>query len=396
MDVITDSKTLKKRIADFKKEPFVTIDTEFIREKTYYPVLCLIQMAGSKDAFAIDAMAEDLDISPLYKLLANKKIVKVFHAAEQDIEILYRLTGEIPAPLFDTQIAAQVLGYGDSAGYGALVKDICGVDLDKSSRFTDWAHRPLTQAQVDYAVSDVTYLRNVCENLLMRLEEKKRMDWFKEEMLEMLNPARYEVQPEEAWKRFKIKNASPVFYGVLHAVAEWRERRAQSKNLPRGRVMRDEAVLEIAASRPSTKDALFKLRSVHPNMLREDSVVDDVLNAIKRGIKHPLEQGYRKSHGPDGALIDLLRVLLKMQCENHDVARKVIANDDDLRAIAHMKKGEEKNADIQALHGWRWDVFGKSAIQLKNGEIGLAAQGRKLKVIQLDKKPKEDAEHEEH
>jgi ribonuclease D len=262
MDVITDSKTLKKRIADFKKEPFVTIDTEFIREKTYYPVLCLIQMAGSKDAFAIDAMAEDLDISPLYKLLANKKIVKVFHAAEQDIEILYRLTGEIPAPLFDTQIAAQVLGYGDSAGYGALVKDICGVDLDKSSRFTDWAHRPLTQAQVDYAVSDVTYLRNVCENLLMRLEEKKRMDWFKEEMLEMLNPARYEVQPEEAWKRFKIKNASPVFYGVLHAVAEWRERRAQSKNLPRGRVMRDEAVLEIAASRPSTKDALFKLRSV--------------------------------------------------------------------------------------------------------------------------------------
>jgi ribonuclease D len=383
MDIVTDTKTLKKRLAGFKKEPFVTLDTEFMRERTYYPILCLVQIAGAEDFFAIDAMAEGLDLTPLFELLDNKKIVKVFHAMEQDIEIMYRLTGHIPSPLFDTQVAAQVLGYGEAVGYGTLVKRICDVEVDKTSRFTDWSHRPLSEKQVDYALTDVTYLRNVCEHLLFELESKKRMSWFLEEMEVRSNPDLYETHPEDAWQKFKVKNARPEFYGILQAVAEWREKKAQDKDVPKRRVIRDETVLELAASQPTDEKQLDKLRHVHPSVRRDKKMVKEMLDAVKNGLKHPVELERRKAMPPDTPLVDLLKVLLKQKCEEHGVARKLLANEEDLRWIAALNDKDLKEKNVNCMQGWRFEVFGKAAIALKKGKLAMAAKGKNIELLDL-------------
>lgn len=384
MPIITDSKELKKRLKAFEKEPFIAIDTEFVREKTYYPQLCLIQVAGRNDAFAIDAL-EDIDLKPFFDLLANKNVVKVFHAPEQDIEILYYLTGKVPSPLFDTQVAAEVLGYGESIGYGNLVQMLSGVELDKSSRFTDWARRPLSEAQLTYALSDVTYLRDIAEKLLTQLAAKDRLQWFEEEMAYLTTPERYHVIPEEAWKKLKVRGGNAEFFGVLRQVAAWRERRAQEKDVPRRWVMRDETMLEIAAARPKTIKQLEDLR-LNVSTTRKEEKMQAIVDAVLKGLEDPVNDLPKKKRESEKntALLELLKILLRMQSEAHDVGKSVIASDDDLHKIAGLPKGQV-DTDIPALHGWRWEMFGKAAIALKNGEIAISASGKKTVMIELNK-----------
>lgn len=397
MPIVSDSKTLKTRLDALKKEPFIAIDTEFMRERTYFPILCLVQIAGEHDAFAIDAMAEGIDLSPLFALLKNRKIVKVFHAADQDIEILYKMAGFMPFPIFDSQIAAQVLGYGEAVGYGNLVKMLTGANIDKSSRFTDWSHRPLSPAQIEYALADVTHLRHVYEKLASEIQTKKRGAWFAEEMEDLVNPEHYDFHPEHAWKRFKVRHASPSFLGILAAVAEWRERAAQERNVPRGRIVRDEGVLEIAAARPATREDLQKLRHLHHSVFKERVLSEGLIAAIEIGLQNPApKQKNNFDFDKDSALLELLRVLLKAQCEAHGVARVVVANDDDLKRIAHFSEADLKESDIRAMHGWRYTVFGDSALRLKRGEIGLTATRKKVEVITLDALMKKATEIEKN
>ena len=385
MSLITDSAAVAAFCARQKGAQFVTVDTEFMRERTYWPILCVVQVAGPEEAVAIDALAEGIDLKPLLALMADARILKVFHAARQDLEIFFQLSGEVPHPIFDSQVAAMVCGFGDAVSYETLVKRLAGASLDKASRFTDWAHRPLTERQIEYALADVVHLRTVYDRLQHLLAENGRAGWFEEEMADLVDPAIYRSEPAEAWRRFRIRGrADQRFLGVLRALAAWRETAAQQRDLPRGRIMRDEAVLEIAAHAPKTIVALARTRSLGKG-IAEGKLGHDILAAVAEGLADPDPPPAipAKAEAPPGIgpLIELLRVLLKQRCEHFQVAQKLVASSDDLEAIA-----TDDNAAVRALSGWRRDVFGNDALALKHGRLALTAGNNRIELVPLERR----------
>src|SRR5205807_2919538 len=328
MSLITDSDAVAAFCARQKGAEFVTIDTEFMRERTYWPILCVVQVAGPGEAIAIDALAEGIELAPLLALMSDPNTLKVFHAARQDLEIFFQLSGAVPHPIFDTQVAAMVCGFGDAVSYETLVKRLAGASLDKASRFTDWAHRPLTERQINYALADVVHLRTVYDRLQHLLAENGRAAWFAEEMGDLVDPAIYRSDPHQAWRRFRIRGrAGGKFLGVLRALAAWREQAAQQRDLPRGRIMRDEAVLEIASHAPKTIEALARTRSLGKGVA-EGKLGKEILAAIADGLadtKTPVPPSRADAPPGLGPLVELLRVLLKQRCEEHQVAQKLVA-----------------------------------------------------------------------
>lgn len=364
---------------------YVTVDTEFMREKTYWPQLCLVQVGGPDEAWCIDPLAEDIDLAPLHDLMRNTKILKVFHAARQDLEIFYNAMGSFPTPLFDTQVAAMVCGFGDSVGYETLAVKLAKASIDKSMRFTDWARRPLTDKQVRYALSDVTHLRVVYEKLARRLEKTGRAHWLSEEMALLTDPANYSVTPSEAWRRLKTRTKTPRFLGVVKELAAWREVEAQTRDVPRQRILRDETLLEIAAHAPGTADQLERTRGFSRGQA-EGKLGKAILDAVERGRTLPEDElpnpPDRKEIPPGlGPVTDLLKVLLKMRSEEHDVAAKLIASTDDLELIA-----DDDNADVPALKGWRREIFGKDALDLKHGRLALclSKDGKRVEAVEIE------------
>ena len=388
MPIITTTAELAAACKRMSHFDVVTVDTEFMRETTYWPKLCVIQLASPEEAVIVDAMAPDIDLDPFFKLMKNEKIIKVFHAARQDIEIVYHLGGLIPHPVFDTQVAAMVCGFGDSISYDQLVQRVSGARIDKSSRFTDWARRPLSDKQIEYALADVTHLRDVYKALSARLAEQSRTEWVREEMEVLTSPDTYRMEPEHAWKRLKLRVRKPVELAILQELAAWREREAQSRDVPRNRVIKDDAVYEIAQQQPTTPAALAQLRTV-PKGFERSRAAEEILAAVKRALALPKEQlpkvpKHRPMPNGNGAAVDLLKVLLKMTSETHGVAAKVIATVDDLEAIA-----ADDSADVPALHGWRRELFGEAALKLKRGAIALAV--RKNHVVALEGLPPQSA-----
>ncbi len=369
---------------------FIAVDTEFMRERTYWPVLCLVQVAGPDEAAAIDALAPGIDLGPALNLLYDPGILKVFHAARQDVEIFFHLAGRVPAPLFDTQVAAMVCGFGDSVSYEALAAKLAGARIDKLSRFTDWSHRPLSERQLHYALSDVTHLRLAYEKLQRRLATTGRADWVKEEMAVLADPATYRLEPREAWRRFKPRSDDRRFLAALREVAAWREREAQTRDLPRGRVLRDEAAIEIAGHAPRTSADLARTRGLARG-IAEGAQGGAILEAVRRGLELPEDQCPEPLGRPElppgkGPLVELLRVLLKAKCEAAGVAQKLVANADDLLSIA-----ADDGAPVAALSGWRYGVFGADAIGLKHGRLALTAGDEEVKVVTLAGGPERSA-----
>lgn len=379
MDLITTTADLAAACSRLAKHPVITVDTEFLRETTYYPLLCVVQMASPEEAIVIDALAEGIDLKPFFELMGNEGVLKVFHAARQDIEIVWHQAGIIPHPVFDTQVAAMVLGYGDSIAYDALVEKVTGHRPDKTHRFTDWSRRPLTKEQMHYAVSDVTHLREVFAALDADLKKRRRSEWVSIEMEVLTSPRTYDFHPERAWERLKTRVRKPKDLAVLMEIAAWREQEAQSRDVPRGRVLRDEAVTDIATHAPTTLEKLAHLRSV-PKGFEKSKWGADIIAAVERGLardfsKLPkLEKPRNNSNG--AAIVELLKVLLRMTAERHAVASKVIATVDDLEEIA-----ADDEADVPALRGWRRELFGDAALKLKRGELALAIEkGRVIGV----------------
>jgi ribonuclease D len=353
-----------------------------MRDKTYWPQLCLVQVAGPDEAVAIDALAEGIDLKPLLALMANPKILKVFHAARQDIEIFWNIAGAVPKPLFDTQVAAMVNGFGESVSYETLASKLAGARIDKSSRFTDWSHRPLTEKQLNYALADVIHLRKVYEKLQARLEKSGRTEWLAEEMAELTAPATYQTDPGDAWRRFRLRGGNRKFLGILKELAAWREVAAQQRNIPRNRIIRDESVLEIAAHAPATIADLARTRGMGRGVA-EGKLGGEILAAVQRGLALPEDQQPRLTQRAElpaglGPLTDLLRVLLKLRCEENDVAQKLVANAEDLELIAASDE-----AKVRALQGWRYDLFGRDALDLKRGRLALTASGKRITLVRL-------------
>jgi ribonuclease D len=382
MDVITESDGLAEFCRRQNRADFVAVDTEFMRERTYWPILCVVQVAGPEETAAIDALAPGIDLAPLLALMADPSIPKVFHAARQDLEIFFQLSGEVPHPVFDTQIASMVCGFGDAVSYETLVRKLAGAHLDKASRFTDWAHRPLTARQIEYALADVVHLRTVYQRLQQILGRNGRAEWFAEEIAGLVDPAIYRNEPGAAWRRFRIRGrADRRFLGVLRAVAAWREVAAQQRDLPRGRIMKDEAVLEIAAHAPSTIDGLARTRSLGRG-IAEGKLGQDILDAVAHGLADPDPPPAipAKAEPPPGIgpLMELLRVLLKQRCEDFQVAQKLLASADDLEAIA-----ADDNAPVPALTGWRRQIFGADALALKHGRLALTAGNNRINLVPL-------------
>jgi ribonuclease D len=379
MNLITTTADLAAACERISRHTFVTVDTEFLRETTYYPLLCVAQMATSEEAVVIDALAQDLDLAPFFELMANEAVLKVFHAARQDIEIVWHQAKLVPRPIFDTQVAAMVLGYGDSISYDQLVQRISGDVIDKSNRFTDWSRRPLSAAQVSYAISDVTHLREVFLSLSADLQSRGRSEWVGEEMEVLTSPDTYRADPESAWERLKTRVRKPRELSVLMEVAAWREREAQSRDVPRGRVLKDEAIGDIAMHAPTTTERLASLRSL-PRGFERSKWGAEIIEAVKRGLARDpseLPRIDKPRQGANGsATVELLKVLLRMASEQHGVAAKVIATVEDLERIAI-----DDRADVPALHGWRREMFGEQAIALKRGRLALAVdRGRVVAV----------------
>jgi ribonuclease D len=380
--LITTTEELADLCQRLATADYVTVDTEFMRESTFWPILCLAQIAGPDDAVAIDTLAPGMDLSPLFDLMANESVVKVFHAARQDIEIFHHLDGRIPAPLFDSQVAAMVCGFGDSVSYEALASKLARAQIDKSSRFTDWSHRPLTERQLEYAIADVTHLRVVYERLADQLEKSGRTAWVAEEMAVLNDPAIYEQHPDNAWRRLKSRSTDGRFLAVLREVAAWREHEAQTRDLPRNRVVRDESLLEISARKPTTVDDLSRTRGVS-HKLAAGVMGEGIMAAIKKGKAVPEVDWPKvtKSRPPSrgiGPVIELLKVLLKIKCDENDVAQRLVANTADLEQIA-----SNDNADVKALQGWRRELFGEDALALKAGKIALSLQNNRIHVERL-------------
>ncbi|MEJ0094132.1 MAG: ribonuclease D [Methylocella sp.] len=390
MSLISTTQSLAEVCRRLATHPFVTVDTEFLRETTFWPWLCVVQLASPEEAIAIDAMAEGLDLTPFFELMADPKLTKVFHAARQDIEIIWNLAKIIPAPLFDTQVAAMVCGFGDQISYGDLVQTIAKVTLDKSSRFTDWSRRPLLPAQVDYAIADVTYLRDIYVFLGQKLEETGRLPWLSDEMALLTSASTYEQHPDNAWERFRNRVRKPRDLGVLMEVAAWREAEAQARDVPRSRVLKDDVLIELVLAAPRTADALGNLRAFPRGMERSRGGVD-ILAAIERGLARdpktlPKLDRERRSGG-NGATVELLKVLLRHVSESHGVATKMIATVEDLEAIA-----AEDDAKVAALSGWRRELFGAKALELKYGRLALTVeQGRVVTLEWQEAEPREKA-----
>ena len=382
MKVIATTAALEKFCAEAMTARYVTVDTEFMRENTYYPKLCLLQIASADDAVLVDPLADGIDLAPVFALMAAPQVLKVFHAARQDIEIFVHLSGAVPAPIFDTQIAGMVCGFGDAISYDRLVKSVVGVEIDKSSRFTDWARRPLGDRQLTYALSDVTHLRLVFEALEERLRANGREPWLADEMAVLTDPATYVVAPEDAWRRLKLRNPKPRTLAVLRELAALRENEARRRDLPRNRVLRDEVLTEIAASVPGTPEELARARSISDNVAK-GKLGQGILEAVRRGAnsdrnswpRPPAAMPPRRGREP---VVELLRVLLKLKAEEHGVAQKLIANMADLDLIA-----DDDDADVPALSGWRREIFGDAAIALKHGGVALTIRDGEIATITL-------------
>jgi len=381
MDVITTTADLERACVHMAKHSFVTIDTEFLRETTYYPLLCVAQMASPDDAVVIDALADGIDLAPFFALMADEKVDKVFHAARQDIEIVWNMAQTIPHPIFDTQVAAMVLGYGDSISYDQLVQRITGDALDKSHRFTDWTRRPLSDAQIAYALSDVTHLRAVYEKLAADLHKQSRAEWVEAEMNVLTSPDTYRMDPERAWERLKSRVRKPKELAVMMEIAAWREREAQVRDVPRSRVLKDDTLGDIAVQAPTTIERLGSLRSL-PKGFERSRWGEAIVDAVKRGLARDpksLPKLDRFRPAPKGAAtVELLKVLLRMTAERYSVAAKVIATVDDLDRIA-----ADDNADVPAMKGWRRELFGEKALALKHGKLALAVE--KGRVVAVEK-----------
>jgi len=381
MDLIATTVDLAAVCSRMARHPFVTVDTEFLRETTYYPLLCVAQMASPEEAVVIDALATGIDLAPFFALMANENVVKVFHAARQDIEIVWNMAKTIPHPIVDTQVAAMVLGYGDSISYDQLVQRITGDTLDKSHRFTDWTRRPLSDAQIIYALSDVTHLRDVFAKLAADLDKRGRNNWVEAEMDVLTSPETYRADPERAWERLKSRVRKPKELAVLIEVAAWREREAQNRDVPRGRVMKDEVIGDIAVQAPVTVERLGHLRSL-PKGFERSRWGEQIIEAVKRGLERDqktlprLERFRPAANG--AATVELLKVLLRMTAERHGVAAKVIATVDDLDRIV-----ADDEADVPAMRGWRRELFGEKALALKHGRLSLAVD--KGKVVTVEK-----------
>jgi ribonuclease D len=373
-----------RRMAD---APFVAVDTEFMRETTYWPKLCLVQVASPVEGAVVDPLAEDMDLAPLLALMANERIDKVFHAARQDVEIFANL-GVIPRPLFDTQIAAMAAGFGEQVAYDALVRQMLKIGIDKSSRFTDWARRPLSQAQLDYALADVTHLAALYPMLRDRLAAEGRLAWVTEEMEGLVDPANYDPDPEKSWKRLKPRRFTPKYLAVLRGVAAWRERTAQTRDQPRGRILKDDAIDEIATQLPVDGDALGRLRSL-PKGFSTSRFGGEIVEAVKAALEDAdayapvIERRSTPSNPASGAIVELLKVLLKARAEDAGVASKLIATVADLEQIA-----ADDVADVAALHGWRREAFGADALKLKRGELALVLDGARVRVVEVRRSPR--------
>ena len=385
MKTITTTDDLRAFCEAAAQRPYVTVDTEFLRERTYYSKLCLVQLAyrdeKGEDAVLVDPLAGDLSLEPLYDLFRDVGVVKVFHAARQDLEIFFVDAGVIPEPLFDTQVAAMVCGFGEQVGYETLVRKIAKADLDKSSRFTDWSRRPLTDAQAKYALADVTHLRDIYEDLSGRLVKSGRTKWVAEEIAVLTDPATYQVDPAEAWQRVKTRTQSGRFLAIVRELARFRETYAQARNVPRNRVFKDDALVELASTKPQSEQDLGRSRLLLREARRGD-IAEGILAAIKTGIETKSEDMPRPDKNRaklqvNPALADMLRVLLKAKTDEAGVAQKLIAPSADLDALA---AGER---DVAALKGWRREVFGKDALALCEGKIGLAVQGQKVVTVTL-------------
>jgi ribonuclease D len=380
MEPITTTDPLAQACARLATHPYVTIDTEFLRESTYYPILCVMQMASPDEALVVDALAPDIDLAPFFALMADERVLKVFHAGRQDIEIIWHRAGLIPHPVFDTQIAAMVLGHGDSISYEQLVQRITGDHLDKSHRFTDWSRRPLSKAQIAYAISDVTHLRDIYLALSADLAKRERTEWVNEEMEVLISPETYRAEPESAWQRVRTRARKPKELAVLMEVAAWREREAQGRDVPRGRVLKDDALGDIAVQAPTSMEKLAALRSL-PRGFERSKWGEAILEAVERGLARDLKSLPRversRSAVNGAATVELLKVLLRMTAERHAVAAKVIATVEDLERIA-----ADDAADVAALKGWRRELFGEKALALKHGRLALAVENGRVVPVE--------------
>lgn len=384
MQLITTTQALEEAISALSKSDFVTVDTEFIRETTFWPELCLIQMASPDQTCLVDALAPGLDLAPFFRLMANEKVVKVFHAARQDVEIVFHLGGLIPNPMFDTQVAAMVCGFGDAISYDQLVQKVTGNQIDKSSRFTDWRRRPLSTKQLDYALADVTYLRDIYLYLKEKLDAEGRNEWVNEEMAVLGARETYDLHPDDAWRRVKARVRKPIELAIVKTVAAWREREARERNVPRGRVIKDDTIAEIAQQQPRDAEALGRLRTI-PKGWERSSQAAGLIAAVQSALDIPKDELPRLPKQPNvpegtGAAADLLKVLLKLVTEEYGVAAKIVASSDDIERIA----AEGETADVASLRGWRRELFGQKALDLISGKIGIKFENRRIKAVALE------------
>jgi ribonuclease D len=382
--IITDTAALAAFCERICNAPFITVDTEFLRESTFWAQLCLVQMAGPDEAAIIDPLAPGMDLAPFYALMADESVTKVFHAARQDIEIFVKQAGAVPRPLFDTQIAAMVCGYGDQVSYDQLVFRVTGKQIDKTARFTDWSRRPLSPKQIAYAISDVTFLRDIYRSLSAALAAKARTTWVDEEMALLTDIETYRTHPEDAWQRLKMRVKKPRQLAILQALAAWREREAQDRDVPRGRVLKDEAIYEIALQQPHDPESLARLRTI-PRGFERSSTARSILATVDEALAIPesaLPRIPRQRPAPEhaSAAAELLKVLLKMVAEENGVAARIIANTDDLERLA-----ADDLADVPALRGWRRHLFGEQALALKRGDLALSMSPRGITAIRFDR-----------
>ncbi len=382
MTPIRDNAALAAFCTRQRGADFVAVDTEFMRERTYRPQLCLVQVAGPVESAAIDPLADGIDLAPLHAMMADKATLKVFHAARQDIEIFYQLGGAVPAPIADTQVMAMVLGFGEAASYETLASKLAGARIDKTQRFTNWSHRPLSDRQIAYAMSDVIPLRKVYERLQKKLAKTGRAEWVQEEMAVLTDPGTYRVDPDSAWERLRPRTNKPRYLAVLRAVAAWREAEADRRNLPRNRVLRDDTLLDVAGQAPANAEALSRARGI-PRGFAESRAGTELLAAIAAAGALPESECPQLPPRPmglngAGPLVDLLKVLLKMRCETNEVAQKLVASTADLELIA-----ADDRADVPALQGWRREIFGDDALSLKRGKLGLAVVNDRIRTIDL-------------
>ena len=388
MRIVADNEALAAFLAELSAAPYLALDTEFLRDQTYYPKLCLIQVAapspdGQGIEGIIDPLADGLDLKPFYELLKRPDITKVLHAARQDIEIFYLQGGVIPDPLFDTQVAAMVCGFGDAASYETLARKLAHVEIDKSARFTDWSHRPLSKRQLEYALADVTHLRVIYEKLSAQLKKSGRAAWVEEEISALKDPKLYRLEPDSAWKRLKPRTANKRFLAMLAALAAWREREAQARDIPRGRVLKDEALTEIAAHPPENAEGLDRIRAV-PKGFGNSRMGKSLMEAVERGRDGAPPDGavqapQRRKREPSPAVIDLLKTLLRLKAEDAHVAPRLIASADDIERLAAYE-----DDDVAALHGWRAEVFGNDARALRKGDLAIALENGEAVVVELE------------